>query len=990
MPMAVFRTPSVSAACLVVATALGMAQTLPEDAAGTCLRGELIGYPGPWSFLIGKSAIILVSDRELEDLADPDKPVNLSLGPQPHMSTLREVCTRARAAGHQTLIVAFDEFFSQYRPGQGDRPRRYTPDRPETVERLAAVSRFAEGFGLGLELSLLSPLEIGPGYREQTGESGLWMHYRKGVRDPQSGQYSVQLWRQTRWVNNKGTILPEDAGVRVLAFREKPIPGTPYRHVDPDEIVEVSETAAVEVWDGARTRPADAVRIRVHGRGGPPAAAGLDRVLVVQMYRTPEMDYFSESAGPYLKQLCDRYVEAGVRLNALYSDEMHIQQDWAYHAHHDHGEFALRYVSPGLARRFAEAFGAQYADFARLLIYFACGQEDAAADLSAKERVMHVMGPAPEDIRATALLRARYYRLLTDGVVDLFVQARRHLEQRLGRRLEARGHATWAESPTCDIWRAGSPYEYTSDFVWSNTVHQAAAACHDPFKWGDFLTGNGNDIAEGGFLDRNYVGLTLAHSTGILNEVPCAYAAHWGMPQAVARRRQALVNASGASAWAPFAMVQDAAHRDTDVLMLYPMDLVAVDERFGNWMCQYPGANLVPARLLVARGAVRDGAVELAGRRFTTLTALFEPLPPPALLDMMERMARGGGRVIWSGPPPLIFDDGTPALARWQNLFAVDHPPRQDDGLMVPGRQVVFEDILAGLPPMTVLTDLLVDRIYPVAPRQGARPLAWVTRHLVGTLRRLDGGGVAVFLGFRPRDDQSASLGHESRWWFEILDRLGAYPPTGRFPGVNDHPDHLSRTTDLLVCRFPNGAVGIAPHLRRLQECWPGGFARNHEEDQALVERLDLPSEEFALEAFKVQGHEVTCRGRGAMTFRCDGHGRPVAFAGQGSDRITVDGREWVFADQPLATAAWAPVHPSRRVPGGATMLMFFEGTAGVRIPAVEVPDPFELVVEGPLPGSRGRTIPAARQADSLVFQLQPRDAGRWLYVVPSKPADGS
>ena len=29
-------------------------------------RGELISYPGPWSFELGRSAIILVSDQELE------------------------------------------------------------------------------------------------------------------------------------------------------------------------------------------------------------------------------------------------------------------------------------------------------------------------------------------------------------------------------------------------------------------------------------------------------------------------------------------------------------------------------------------------------------------------------------------------------------------------------------------------------------------------------------------------------------------------------------------------------------------------------------------------------------------------------------------------------------------------------------------------------------------------------------------------------------
>ena len=154
----------------------------------------------------------------------------------------------------------------------------------------------------------------------------------------------------------------------------------------------------------------------------------------------------------------------------------------------------------------------------------------------------------------------------------------------MGHRLEARGHATWAESPTCDHWIpfAGvnpnrQKYEYTSDFLWSNTVQQHAVACSDYFRWGDFLTGNGNDHAEGGFLDRNYTGLALACSTGILNEVPYSYGAHWGMPGPISHRREMVAAAFGVAA-SHYGNVQDLQHRDVDVLMLYPFDLTAVEE----------------------------------------------------------------------------------------------------------------------------------------------------------------------------------------------------------------------------------------------------------------------------------------------------------------------------------------------------------------------------------------------------------------------------
>jgi hypothetical protein len=972
--------------------ALAGAPALAQEPREETHRSELVAWPGPWSFLLPHAAIILVSDQELEALSDPDAVLNLTLGREPRMESLRQVCLRAQARGAHTLTLAFDHFFRQYRPGQ-DAPRRLMPDMDEYIRRVAAIGQFAQRYGLGLELSLLSPLEIGKAYAARTGESGVWMHYREGLRDPVTGAFSVQLWRHKRWANNKGPVDVEDAGVRAFAFRENRIPGTPYRVVDPAAMVEVTADVGVERFGNVEARAGDfrAERIRVYSNG-PARQPGLDRVLVIQQYRTPEMDYFSPKALPFLTELIDRYAAAGVPLHALYSDEMHIQQDWAYFSHHDAGQFALRYVSPGLEQEFARRYGAQYRDFARYLIYFTYGQEDFANDLSARQGVMHVFGASPEEIRRTALFRARYYRLLQDGVVDLFVAARRYAERKFGRRLPARAHATWAESPPIDYYevgrqnRARHQYEYTSNFVWSNTVHQAASACYDYFKWGDFLTGNGNDHTEGGWLDRNYFALALAASTGILNEVPYSYAAHWGMPAEISRRRASLVNASGAGASLPFALVEDMEHRDVEVLMLYPLDLVAVEERFGSWMTQYGYANYVTAAKLLERGAVRGGAIEMAGRRFTTLVALFEPFPPARLLELMSEFVRSGGRLIWSGPPPLLTWEGEPALPVWQSIFGVTFKPDPVDGLIAAGQLVRFEGPLAGVAPQIILTDFLVDRIYPVQLEQ-AEAAARVKNHVVGSLRRYPGGGLAAFLGYRPRDDQSRSLGYDSRNWFEVLSALGAYPPTGRFAGVNDNTEHLSRTGPYLVCRFPNGAIALAPHLRELEEDWPGGFARDAEADRAIVARLALPSEAIRLREFKVHGHTVSYEGERAVAFRVNAQGRLVAFAGHRTREITVDGRRTVFADQPMELIAWAPVSARRRVPGGAVLQIIVEGEGTVRIPLVGVSTPVELVAEGSTPGSRGAGIPCRVENDRLVFTASKEIQGRSLYVVPAREA---
>lgn len=947
-------------------------------------RGELVSFPGPWAFSIGRPSIILVNDQELEALADPDRVLDLSTGFNKREDSLRRICERAKSAGQRTLIIAFDHFFSQYRPGQS-KPRSLTPDMDEYIQRLAAIGKFAEGYGLGLELSLLSPLEIGPAYTKATGESGTWMHYRKGLRDPVTGAFSVQLWEQLRWGNNKGVIEPQEAGIRVFAFHEQPVNGTPYRVVDPASIREISDVAKIERWED-RGQPRR--RVRIFGEGHTDLG-DLDRVLVVLQYRTPEMDYFSPKALPFLNNLVDKYTAAGVKLNGLYSDEMHIQQDWSYFGHHDNGEFALRYVSDGLARRYAELYGADYADFAKYLIYFVHGQEDCASDLTAKQEVMHVFGASPREIRRTALFRARYYHLLQDGVVDLFVQAKRHAEQCMGHKLEARAHATWAESPTIDKWETGrenhfaSAYDYTSNFVWSNTVHQAASACYDYFKWGDFLTGNGNDHAECGWLDRNYVGLTLACSTGILNEVPYSYGAHWGMPGELAYRRGLLAGVYG-TAGGYLGMVQEMQHRDVDVLMLYPMDLVAVDERFGSWMTQYGYANLITADKLLERGKVEGKAVVVAGRRFTTLVATFEPFPSRRLLDLMREFAEAGGRILWSGPPPVLTAEGEDALPAWQELFGVKYEPGVDEGRLSPGRQVTFEGPLTGVAPQIILTDFLPDRTYPVTPAEGVVPVARVKGQVVGTVRTLASGGTATFLGYRPRDDQSGSLGYDVRNWFEVLSALGAYPSSGHFEGVNDNTEVLSRTGPQLVCRFPNGTVAIANHLRDVEEDWPGGFSRNEEQDRKYLERCPAPPLNLELKDLHVNGHTVSYSGVAPLAFRVDDQNRLVAFAGSWADRVTIDGHETVFADKSLSLISWAPVPESRRVPGGAILQARIQGEGVVRIPAVDLPEKVAMFAEGATPGSRGEAIPCRLENGALVFQTTPTTTHRWLYVVPA------
>ena len=177
--------------------------------------------------------------------------------------------------------------------------------------------------------------------------------------------------------------------------------------------------------------------------------------------------------------------------------------------------------------------------------------------------------------------------------------------------------------------------------------------------------------------------------------------------------------------------------------------------------------------------------------------------------------------------------------------------------------------------------------------------------------------------------------------------------------------------------------MAVAPHLRHVEECWPGGFARKPDEDKAIVEKLELPSEHISLKDFNVAGHEVAYEGEQAVTFRVNKDGALVAFAGAQANQITVDGHLTVFADQPIPFIAWAPVDEKRRVEGGAVMELFLAGDGAVRIPAADLPRPLHIVAQGPTLGSRGEPIPSEMDGSALTFKMEPRLNHRWLFVVP-------
>jgi len=894
-------------------------------------------------------SIILTSDKQLQELQDPDKKIDLSTGFEKYITSLREICEEGKAAHSNTLTIAFDEFFRQYREQDGT-VRELTPDMDEYIAKLKTISDFASKYGLGISLSLLNPLDLGGAFIKQTGESGRWLRYSLGIREGRTGKFDVQLWRELYWTNNKGKFPLKLKGIKVFAFKEKEIADGKYSVVNPEDIHEIKGNIKLEEWPDTIIVPkwiptsikTDVTlpikHVRIYSDGGS-EWKGYDRVFVMLEYETQELDYFSSKALPFLKNLLKKYSDAKINLVSLYSDEMHLQQDWYYHNHQENGQFSNKYMTTNFAKAYADKYGAQFSDMDKYLLYFMYGAKSFNRTPQASLNTQYVMGESAEDISRTILFRDRYYKMLNNQVVDLFKSAKDYGEQIFKHELPTHAHATWAESPTIDLWETGGlpehayQYEYTSNFVWSNTVQQASAACYDYFKWGEYLQPTGNDYAECGWADRDYFGGAMAASIGILNKYTNAYAAFWGMPKVSERWKYSINSAFGADATPTVDAITDHVHRDVDVLVLYPMNLVATEERFGSWMTQYAYCNYITAeKLLEVAQITSDGKIKIAGRSFSTLVTEFEDVPAAGLLDFMDKFSRKGGKVIWSGPPPVLDGSGAKCLDNWESLFGVDYTPSIYFGQMAPGKEIIFENEFKNIPKQTILTDFIVDHVYPVKLHNGVELLAKVDGLSVGT-KKQNGNGLVYFMGFRPRDDQSASLGYETKTLFEILNAAGAYQATGKISDANDNTEYLSRTTDYLATRFPNGTTVIVKHYRTHRENWADGFSRDDSADAAALADNPLPSDSINLVDFKVNGHVIDFTGRQICVFNEDANGYLKSFEGHDCSKVKIDGKEYDLSGNIQKMICWTTASEDEAKNYNALMKIWVDANGNVSIP---------------------------------------------------------
>ena len=819
-----------------------------------------------------------------------------------------DLCRQGQAMGARRMDVYYDFFF-------GGSKRENYPDSPMTVKAYKVIHDLVKRHGMSLGASLVSPLDIGGEYvktREQTGQT---MQFKEGIIRA-DGTYETVMDFQCQWTNNKGPARLTLKEVKVFAFDEERIEGTPFYYVNENEIEDISASVRYRVDEQAFRVSRDGYGhsdIYISGQ----TDSQKTRFLAVVVYRTLEIDYFADDALDYMKSILDLHKAAGISYEGIYSDEMHIQFDWDSREHWGETEVTTRYMTDSMARAYAQLHGRQYLDFPKYLVYFTYKHHDFLAGEEGKLPAQHVFGKSRTDIVRTFLFRRNYFELLHRRVVDLCTKAKDYAAELFGQKMQATGHSTWMESPTCDtffISKEGedpnkvehSRYDYTPEYVWSAAQRENISACNDHFKWNEYFWAVGTDIPEGGFLDRNYYGAAFSSSLAALNAGEFAYYCIWGAPDQVKERLAEVGQSYGhytgyCKSYDPgHNLLQGCTTRVSDVLTLCPMDLNYLEERFGNWMVQYGYTDYITEEKFLEYAKANGPILQVKNRSYRALVVTFSPLISLEALQLIRSYAEMGGKVIWCSAPALREEEGVSAL--FCDTFSIERYAFEREGVAAQDRTVRFGGFKT-VKDMKILSELFPDRVYPVIPKEGTG-VATLGDRVVGTRKDYPTGGSAVYLGVRVRDDQSCSTGEDVNTLFTILCELGGYEENGC--------EFSSRPADAryLYHRFPNGAISLCNHFRTFRELsWPGGFYRDEEKDNAFMEHVSMPPHDITLQCVQLNGHQITYQGEGIVTYRYDEAEGLLALAGRKTCGICVDGKEYQLCRQPV-NIIWGQMDP--------------------------------------------------------------------------------
>ncbi|MBN1419422.1 MAG: hypothetical protein JXP34_11640, partial [Planctomycetes bacterium] len=262
---------------IVIVALLFSTAAVPPDS-GPGAPSPRLRNPERWRFLEPHATLIFTSDAQLRAAAaDPEKPVKgLRLHAPDQEVSLAQIVREAADGGCTHITISFDFFF-------GGNARTLHPTHPDFVEALCAIAEVARRAGIGIGASVLNPLDFGRDFRERFGAGGEQHGFTEGPLAA-DGAFDIRIPIERVWANNKGPIDLVFRRARAFAFREDPVPNTPYLAVRPESIAEIPDVQVEHIPSPDPRRAGAYRRTRGRARGRIADPAGRNRVLVVAIH----------------------------------------------------------------------------------------------------------------------------------------------------------------------------------------------------------------------------------------------------------------------------------------------------------------------------------------------------------------------------------------------------------------------------------------------------------------------------------------------------------------------------------------------------------------------------------------------------------------------------------------------------------------------------------------------------------------------------------
>jgi len=478
-----------------------------------------------------------------------------------------------------------------------------------------------------------------------------------------------------------------------------------------------------------------------------------------------------------------------------------------------------------------------------------------------------------DTVEKTLLIKAYYFEMLEGLYLRYNEEIRKHAERKWGD-IELIGHNTWCNTIGDDC-----------------AQREIRVGSFDSWKFRKRFWKNGgrSDFGESGHVEFDYYGFALTTSFSKGCEPEWGYYGYWSLNEVGKKLAESIADIEGAFGlesrftWI-LKPVQGMATRKTSILCIFPK-YFPYYYPMHQWYSALHFVDYVTDEEFSESAEVEHDKIKINGYVYDTLIVQFTPVIFKRTFEKIRDLLLGGGVVIFIGPPPLLYHDGSSAKEDFESLLGVKVMSTMLECVDARGKRIKFMGSLSEIGECDIedcsRSHYWIDKtgvgflqelpseitkevgyrslVYPfeIGESDGIEEIAKVDNKLVGGIKKINGKGICLYLAFCP------SINIIER----ILDHLGKLSIYQKFSKESGH----------LIHEFPNGSITITKHLK----------GHLNPEDRKLIF-------DFNFGRFK-----ISYEGEHVVAFKISESQDLEGFAGVNCRKVALNDKDIIFFDEP-------------------------------------------------------------------------------------------